>query len=198
MQYMHMHEIAEPAAPGARRFLFLLGSSRAGGNTETLARRAAEQLPEHVTQRWLRLADLTPPVFQDVRHADGARYPQPDGPAGELLAATLDATDLVIASPLYWYSVSSSTKLYLDHWSGWLRVPGVDFRARMAGRTLWGVTALAGDDPSDADPLAGTLELTARYMRMRFGGVLLGNGTRPGDVLADHAALRRAKTFFTP
>jgi hypothetical protein len=33
-------------------------------------------------------------------------------------------------------------------------------------------------------------------MGMRFGGVLLGNGSKPGDVLTDDAALTRAKTFF--
>lgn len=30
-----------------------------------------------------------------------------------------------------------------------------------------------------------------------IGGVLLGNGSKPGDVLRDTAALTRAKTFFT-
>ncbi|MGQ4444247.1 flavodoxin, partial [Streptomyces violaceoruber] len=34
------------------------------------------------------------------------------------------------------------------------------------------------------------------YMGMRFGGVLLGNGSKPGDVLRDTEALTRAKTFF--
>ncbi|CAM5477939.1 hypothetical protein STENM327S_08338 [Streptomyces tendae] len=33
-------------------------------------------------------------------------------------------------------------------------------------------------------------------MGMRFGGVLLGNGSKPGDVLRDTEALARAKTFF--
>lgn len=201
---MHMHENdgaddrpAPSPATGPRNFLFLLGSTRAGGNTELLARRAAEQLPEHVGQRWLRLSDLPLLGFEDVRHTGDGRYGVPTGHAATLLEATLGATDLVIASPLYWYAVSTSTKHYLDHWSGWVRVPGADFRARMAGRTLWGVTALAGEDRSDADPLIGTLDKTARYMRMRFGGVLLGNGTRPGDVLRDDEALRQAKTFFT-
>ena len=33
-------------------------------------------------------------------------------------------------------------------------------------------------------------------MKMRFGGVLLGNGSGRGDVLNDAEALARAKTFF--
>lgn len=47
-----------------------------------------------------------------------------------------------------------------------------------------------------ADPLVGTLNNSAAYMGMSFGGVLLGNGSKPGDVLRDTEALTRAKTFF--
>lgn len=178
-----------------RKFLFVLGSSRPEGNTETLARKAAEQLPADVEQRWLNLADHPLPDFEDLRH--DSDYVRPSGDnAATLLDATVEATDIVIASPLYWYSVSATTKRYLDYWSGWLRIPGVDFKATMAGRTLWGVAALADDQPVVADPLAGTLRNSAAYLGMRFGGVLLGNGSKPGDVLKDERALTEAKTFF--
>ncbi|GGV18235.1 flavodoxin [Streptomyces filipinensis] len=179
-----------------RRFLFLLGSSRAEGNTELLARRAAEQLPGDVEQRWIRLAEHPLPDFTDLRHDSDHARPPADSSTGLLLDATLAATDIVIASPLYWYSVSGFTKRYLDHWSGWLRTPGLDFRATLAGRTLWGIAALADDEPSVADPYVGTLNNSAAYMGMRFGGVLLGNGSAPGDVLKDTEALARAKSFF--
>ncbi len=193
-------QVVEDAAPLGktmnRRFLFVLGSSRESGNTETLARRAAEQLPPDTHQHWLPLADHALPDFTDLRRdADHVRPPA-SGTEALLLDATLAATDIVIASPLYWYSVSGLTKRYLDYWSGWLRTPGVDFKATLAGRTLWGVTALAHEQPEVADPLIGTLNHTAAYMGMRFGGVLLGNGSKRGDVLNDTEALTRAKTFF--
>ncbi|MEV6959006.1 NAD(P)H-dependent oxidoreductase [Streptomyces sp. NPDC051207] len=178
-----------------RRFLFVLGSSRSDGNTELLARAAAEQLPGDVEQQWIDLAEHPLPDFADLRH-DSDHVRPTHGNAALLLDATLAATDLVIASPLYWYTVSAHTKRYLDHWSGWLRTPGLDFLATMAGRTLWGVTALAHEEQEVADPLIGTLRNSAAYMGMRFGGVLLGNGSRPGDVLKDTEALARAKTFF--
>ncbi|TXS50554.1 flavodoxin [Streptomyces sp. uw30] len=178
-----------------RRFLFVLGSSRSDGNTELLTRRAAEQLPEDVEQQWIDLSAHPLPDFEDLRHdTDHVRPTQ--GNVALLLDATLAATDVVIASPLYWYSVSAPVKRYLDYWSGWLRTPGIDFKATMAGRTLWGVTALAHEEQEVADPLVGTLSNSAAYLRMRFGGVLLGNGSKPGDVLADAEALTRAKTFF--
>ncbi|GGV77084.1 flavodoxin [Streptomyces massasporeus] len=178
-----------------RRFLFVLGSARAEGNSELLARRAAEQLPADVEQEWIDLTEIPVPDFEDLRH-DSDHVRPTEGNVARLLDATLAATDIVIVSPLYWYSVSAQTKRYLDYWSGWLRTPGLDFKATLAGRTLWGVTALAHTQEVVADPLVGTLHNSAAYMGMRFGGVLLGNGSKPGDVLTDDAALTRAKTFF--
>ncbi|QHC30495.1 hypothetical protein GR129_18500 [Streptomyces sp. HF10] len=53
----------------------------------------------------------------------------------------------------------------------------------MAGRALWGVTAMAHREEAVAWPLELTLHHSAAYMGMNFGGVLRGNGTRPGHVL---------------
>lgn len=179
-----------------RNFLFLLGSSRSGGNTETLTRAAADALPAHDRQHWLHLDDLALPPFTDGRHVGDGTTPPAEGAVKIVQDATLAATDIVIASPLYWYSVSGSVKNYLDYWSGWIRSPGLDFRARMAGKRLWGVTVMSDSDHSVAEPLAGTLSSTGRFLRMDWQGLLLGNGSRPGDVLSDQAALNEAKTFF--
>ncbi|MFD8750510.1 flavodoxin family protein [Kitasatospora sp. NPDC059577] len=183
-------------AEAPRRFLFLDASARTDGNSARLARLAAESsLPAGAEQRWLRLAEYPLPPFRDERHDGDGTYAEPTGHAKTLLDATLAATDVVLVAPLYWYTLPTDAKLYLDHWSGWMRVPGLDFRARMGGRTLWGVTALSGTD-DNAEPLIGTLRLSAGYMAMRWGGVLLGNGSRPGDVLRDERALIAAKSFF--
>ncbi|MFD7115880.1 flavodoxin family protein [Streptomyces sp. NPDC056652] len=177
-----------------RSFLFVLGSSRSDGNTEILARAAAQQLPASVPQRWVDLADLPLPDFQDGRHETDTWS------AGEyeetLRQATLEATDIVIASPLYWYTLSAQMKRYLDYWSGWLTVTDSDFAERMAGRTLWGVSVMSADDEAVGAGLVTTLNNSAAYLRMRFGGVLFGNGSRPGQIRNDERAALRAKTFF--
>jgi multimeric flavodoxin WrbA len=180
-----------------RRFLVLLGSARRDGNTERLARRAVAALPAVAEVRWLRLSELPLEPFVDVRH-EGGVYPAPTGHAATLLEATLWASDLVVAAPTYWYSLPAAVKLYLDHWSGWLRVPGLEFKARMKGRTLWVVTVNSEDPGEDegSAALVRTLELSAGYMGMAFGGVLLGHGNRPGEVEQDEAALAAADRFF--
>ncbi|MFJ9946488.1 flavodoxin family protein [Kitasatospora sp. NPDC091207] len=185
---------AGAAAP--RSFLFLNASSRSDGNSEQLARLAAgASLPAGAEQRWLRLSEHPLPPFEDRRHSEDGGFREPVGHERTLLDATLAATDLVFVAPVYWYSLPTSAKLYLDHWSAWLRVPGADFRARLSGGTVWAVTALA-TEPDKADPLVATLRLCADYMGMRWGGALLGNGTRPGDVLNDEQAVLAAKSFF--
>jgi multimeric flavodoxin WrbA len=178
-----------------RRFAFLISSARRNGNTEILTRKAAEHLPEEYEQLWLNLSELSLAPFEDIRHSIGV-YPEPTGNERILFEATLGSTDLVFAVPLYWYSVPTSAKHYLDYWSAWLRVPGADFRNRMAGKTLWGVCVLSEEDQGRADPLIGMLANTADYLKMSFGGVLLGYGSRPGDVMSDIEALAKAKTFF--
>lgn len=178
-----------------RHFLFLLASARTGGNTETLTEHAAKGLGADVRQTWLRLDEHPLPTFADRRHG-GESAPERGANERSLLSATLAATDIVIASPLYWYSVSASAKLYLDHWSGWMDDPALEFRKHMRGKKLWGVSALSDNSSTQAEPLAGTLHRSADFLGMRWGGVLLGNGSRPGNVLRDGEALGRAATFF--
>jgi putative NADPH-quinone reductase len=101
-----------------------------------------------------------------------------------------------MVAPLYWYSVPARAKNYLDHWSGWMRVTGVDFLKRMAGKNTWAVSAISDEDLTLADPLVETLRLTAEYVGMRWHGCLFGFGNRPGEILNDQAARQRAASFF--
>ncbi len=180
----------------SRQVLVLLGSAREGGNTERLARRAVEGLPAGTAVRWLRLAGLPLEPFQDLRHAGG--YGPPTGNAAALLEATLAATDLVVAAPTYWFGLPAAVKLYLDHWSAWLRAPGVEFKARMAGKTLWAITVNSGapGEVASSRPLIEQLRLTAAYFPMRFGGALVGHGSKPGEVEQDQAAMEEAGRFL--
>jgi len=179
-----------------RSFLFILGSARPNGNTELLARLAAKSLPADHAQVWLSLLHDPLPPFEDIRHHETRRYSVANETEQMYLDATLEATDLVIASPVYWYSLSAGAKLYLDHWSAWMRLD-VNFRDRMAGKKLWGVTVLSDEDLLGVQPLIETLRLSADYMDMDFGGVLLGYGNRPGDILNDLPSIERAQKFFT-
>jgi multimeric flavodoxin WrbA len=176
------------------KYLFLLSSSRVNGNSETLARAAAESLPAGAEATWLRLGDHPLPPFEDLRHSSG--YGDPEGTSKFLLEATLEADHVVFVTPVYWYSVSAPLKRYLDEWSAWLRAPSANFRARMAQKTYCAIVSTSGD-AEHAAPTLKTLEFCAEYFSALWRGALLGNGSKPGDVLRDAAALEAAKTFFS-
>jgi multimeric flavodoxin WrbA len=111
-----------------------------------------------------------------------------------LLDATLACTDLVLVTPTYWFSFPSNLKTYLDHWSAWMRVPGVEFKARMAAKTLHVVTT--SGDRAKSQPMLDSARLCGDFLGMRFGGALWGKGGPPGAIDADVAALAQADSLF--
>jgi NAD(P)H-dependent FMN reductase len=179
----------------ARHFLFVQSSARDAGNTVALARLAASHLPSDTTQDWRDLNTPALPAFHDLRH--GGSYGPLHGPVADLAAATMAATDIVFVAPLYWYSLPAPAKLYLDHWSHWLRIKDMDFKARMAGKTVWLVMAHSGSTPAEIAPAVEGLRLSAVYMAMHWGGALLTDANAPGDWQKDAVAQEQAAQFFT-
>jgi putative NADPH-quinone reductase len=175
--------------------LFLVASTREAGhmgNTEWLARQAAQALPAD-QQRWLHLAQMHLPPFVDLRHTAG-KYPMPTADLKTLLDATLACEQLVLVAPVYWYSFPSNLKPYLDHWSAWMRIPGVDFKGEMAKKTLRLITT--SGDRAKAQPMIDSTELCAQFLSMTWGGVLWGRGGPPKAVEADAQAIESAKGFL--
>lgn len=183
-----------------RHFLFLLASTRpaadAGGsmgNTEWLARQGAAVLPEGTRTTWMHLAALQLPPFVDQRHTVG-HYAPPEGDLKQLLDATLAATDVVLVAPVYWFSLPTPIKQYLDHWSAFLRVPGLPFKESMARKTLWLVST--SGDRTKAQPMFDAVQLCAQFLGMGWGGAFWGKGGPPGAVQADTAAVQALQGAF--
>ena len=177
-------------------FLFVVTSTREPGhtgNTEWLARQAAAALPAGTRQTWLSLSQMSLPPFTDLRHTAG-QYPAPTGDLATLLDATLAATDIVFVSPVYWYSIPAPLKTYLDHWSAWMRVPGVPFKEQMAQKSLRLVTT--SGDRAKAQPMIDSVRLCAQFLSMGWGDALWGKGGPPGAVQADAAAVAAAGSFL--
>lgn len=177
-----------------RRFLFLLSSARSGGNSENMARAAAAGLADSVAQDWCDLTKTALPAFEDLRH--GASY----GPLPPQMAAlaerTMRASDLVFVAPLYWYGLPAPAKLYLDHWSHWMRLPDLDFKARMSGKRAWLIMAHAGSSDAEIAPAREGLRFATAYLGIVWGGALLADANAPGDWQKDPQAQSAADRFF--
>lgn len=177
-------------------YLFIVASTREPGhvgNTEWLARQAASRLPADTAQTWLHLAQMPMPAFIDQRHTVGT-YPWPEGHLRTLLDATMGCTDLVLVAPVYWYSFPSTLKTYLDHWSAWLRIEGLPFKAEMAKKRMHLVTTSGNREK--AQPMIDSAMLCAGFLSMPFAGVLWGKGGPPAAVQSDSEAVAAAAGFL--
>jgi NAD(P)H-dependent FMN reductase len=194
----HGNVLAYPSyhAGVTAKYLFLTTSAREAGhvgNTQWLAQQAAAHLPANAAQTWHALAHLHLPPFVDLYHTAG-QYLMPTGDMLTLLNATMDCTDLVLVAPVYWYSIPAPLKLYLDHWSAWMRIPGVPFKEAMAQKTLHLITT--SGDRAKAQPMIDSVAFCASFLSMRFAGALWGKGGPPKAIEADAQALAQAATFF--
>ena len=181
-----------------KHFLFLIASTREPGhvgNTEWLARQAAASLPRGTTQTWVHLARAGVPEFIDQRHTVGS-YPMPeDGSVMRgLLDQTLACTDLVFVAPVYWFSFPVTLKAYLDHWSAWLRVPGLEFKSQMSQKRLWLITT--NGDRAKAQPMIDSTAMCAKFLDMQMAGVLWGKGGGPEVVKGEGEAVAAARDFL--
>lgn len=166
----------------ARRFLFLLSSARAGGNSEQLARHAASGCGAACD--WLDLTTMSLPPFADPRPQPAQ---PPVGDLAEVLSRTMAATDLVFVAPVYWYALPAPAKLLLDHWSGFLDTPDLGFAPMIAARTLWLITTRADPNPAVAALPEAMMRHTADWLTMRWGGALHGVADLPGQIVQDES-----------
>ena len=140
------------------RVLTILGSSRSRGNTRLLVDAAFEQSQ-------CRLIDLNELSFSDYDYAHANRD---DGFAP--LAETLTAHDrIVLATPVYWYSMSAMMKRFVDRLSDLVTVRKPLGRA-LAGRELY--VLATSTDPALPPAFEQTFVSTAEYLDMNWGGCL--------------------------
>ena len=173
------------------RFLFLLSSARAGGNSAQLAHEAAAPLacPYHS----LDLATLLLPAFVDPRPAPPAR---PTDDLARVLGQMRRATDLCFVAPVYWYALPAPAKLLLDHWLGFLDLKGLGFPLWIRTKRLWLITTRADPDPTVAEPSEAMVQRTAQWLGMAWGSALHGRGGRAWRYCAPRRLAACARFFL--
>ena len=141
----------------------LLGSSRRHGNTGQLVDHVAEVLGiEAVDLGQLRMS----PYDYEHRNRDDDFEP--------LMNRVLDVDHIIVASPVYWYSVSPQIKVFLDRITDYLDIPELlaDGR-RLRGKTGHVVCTSIYD--SAPPPFVDALTATFTYLGMQVGGMVHAN-----------------------
>jgi multimeric flavodoxin WrbA len=173
--------------------LVIAASPRPRGNSTILAGEAARGAAAAGAEvRTVRLAELT---FGPCRACDRCRKPGAKGCVQDddmkaLHAAIRRAGGLLIASPVYWFTMSAQAKLFMDR----LYVFGAESYRALKGKRV-GVILSSGDaDPrtSGAVNAMRAFQDAFAYLGAPLAGMVHTGGGRAGAVRKNEALMREA------
>lgn len=111
------------------RVTVILGSARSDGNTAAIAQRLVEILGEQTNV--FDLSKLNIENFQYERFDDRDDF-------RSVVAMMLQSQHIVFATPVYWYSMSATLKMFFDRLTDLLHDPNDRRSGRsLAGRNVW-------------------------------------------------------------
>ena len=175
--------------------LIVIGSPRRKGNSTILAQRvAAGARAAGAEVETVRLHDMD---IRPCTACNGCRKDAADDcildDDMQTLYPKLRACDaLVIASPIYWFTVSAQTKLFMDRWYG---IGGPQGYPDLEGKRVGIVLAYADPDPfvSGAANALRMFQDACRYVDARLVGMVYGSAWEAGEIKANKALLKQAR-----
>jgi len=163
-----------------KKVLILKGSPREKGNSATLAERVAAGAREagaQVESVYLHSLDIRPCDACDECQEKGTCIIEDDM---QPLYSKISAADaIVLASPIYWFTVSAQLKLCIDRWYAFQASRWKEFHGKQVGVILtYGDTDLYTSGGINA---IHTFETMFRFLRCEIVGMVYGTLMEVGD-----------------
>ena len=170
---------------GDKKILLVMGSPRKDGNSATLAKQVAagaEAAGAEVESFYLHGMNIQPCTACDACREERDKDCVIDDDMEILYAKLRQADALVIASPIYWFTVSAQTKLFMDRWYA-LGGPGEEYAA-FAGKRIGIVLTYADVDPfaSGAVNALRTFQDAFNYVGAQIVGMVYGSASEAGEI----------------
>jgi len=176
-----------------RDVVIVIGSPRENGNSATLALQAADGVRRAGGEpQVFRLADM------DIRPCRACETCQRkkgyccviNDDMRVVYPAMRKACGLVISSPIYWFSVSAQTKLFIDRLYAFVGPKGHGLTGRRIGILL---------TYGDADPFSSgavnalrMFQDAFRYIRAPIAGMVYGSANEAGEIAKDKILMKEA------
>lgn len=177
-----------------KKVVIVNGSPRENGNSAALADQVAEGAEAagaQVESFYLHGMDINPCDACDACHAEPYGGCIVDDDMQVLYPKLLDADAIVIASPVYWFTVSAQTKLFMDRCYSLVDADGYLLRGKKIG-----IAMTYGDtDPFDSGAVNAfrTFQDAYRYVGAEIVGMVYGSADAAGEIR--HNAELMAKAY---
>ncbi len=178
---------------GAKKVLVFLGSPRKKGNSALLAERVmdgARAAGAEVESFYLHEMNIKPCTACDACRRKGQRDCILKDDMAPLYSRLRKADAIVMATPVYWFTVSAQTKLFMDRWYAMGGEAGYPFRGKR-----FGIVVTYGDeDPfsSGAVNALRTFEDTLGYVGAEIVGMIYGSADKAGEIKKNKSLLNKA------
>lgn len=177
----------------AKRIVIVKGSPRSNGNSAALADQVAAGARE--------AGALVECFFlheMEINACDACDACQTKAYAGciveddmqTIYPALLAADALVIASPVYWFTVSAQTKLFMDRCYALIDEGGYSLRKKKIGIVM----SYGDSDPFDSGAVNAfrTFQDVFRYVGAEIAGFVYGSASNPGEIRDNEAVMAKA------
>ena len=178
----------------AKKVLILLGSPRRKGNSAILAEaiaRGAKAAGASVETVFFQPLEIAP-----CKACYACQKPKSKGCAIDddmqpIYRKMLEAEAWVIASPVYWFTMSAQIKLWMDRCLAF----GAYAKDPFEGKRIAVAMSYGGDDPFDSGCVNAlrTFQDAYRYVGAEIVGMVYGSAMEPGDIKANKALLKEAE-----
>lgn len=176
-----------------KKILVAVGSPRKNGNTALLVKKAVEGIESAGgVSEILNLHELNikPCTACDWCRDNRGKFCVLNDDMKDIYPKLLEAYGLIIATPIYWFTVSAQTKVFMDRWYGFVDAGGYMFKEMPMGLMM-----VYGDsDPlkSGAINALRTFQDAFRYLGVPLIGTVYGSAHEAGEIASDSEVLDKA------
>ena len=182
----------------AKKVLVLLGSPRRKGNSAILAGKIVEGAKaarvgiDTVFLHGLKILPCKACYACQKPKSKGCSI---DDDMQPLYRKMLEADAWVIASPVYWFTMSAQMKLWMDRCLAF----GAYAKDPFEGKRIAVAITYGGEDPFDSGCVNAlrTFQDAYNYVGAKMVGMVYGSAMEAGDIKANKALLKEAKALGT-
>ncbi len=176
-----------------KRILILKGSPRKKGNSSILADRVAagaKQAGAEVESFTLQKMNIHPCKGCDACHKSESGECTTQDDMTLLFPKLRRADGIVIASPVYWFTLSAQIKACIDRWYAFETPQG----SALAGKQFALVLAYGDTDPYTSGGINAirTFQDICRYLRAQIAGIVYGSANDAGAIEQQPELLEKA------
>jgi multimeric flavodoxin WrbA len=177
----------------SQAILVVIGSPRPKGNSAALAKQVAagaRSAGAEVETVFLHGMDIRPCKACDSCRKKLKKDCAIQDDMQDLYPKMKAAGGIVIASPIYWFTVSAQTKLFMDRWYAL----GGDSGHKLAGKKFGVVLTYADTDPftSGAVNALRTFQDAFNYIGAELVGTVYGSAWKAGEIKKNKAVMDAA------